>query len=293
MHKYMKAIGYSNIPSRAKLQEILNECVHTASSSSYNINEDNTILSVFYKQVSQNFGIAIVGNFDEEDKFTIEYYFPYVQASEISTDAAFSIERQYAQESYEGICEDSRIGVSLIFYIQNMISFLKNDGDERKLIEDATISLSALSVAGIVMMPIQKTADEVQEIRTKMKKRTGMITDARNGDNTAIESLSLEDMDLYTSITKKIKRDDVYTLVDTYFMPFGVECDQYSVLGEIEECKREQNEFTREFMYLLKIRCNELTFDVGINKKDLLGEPEVGRRFKGQIWLQGYVNYKD
>ncbi|MEE1517216.1 MAG: DUF3881 family protein, partial [Lachnospiraceae bacterium] len=34
-----------------------------------------------------------------------------------------------------------------------------------------------------------------------------------------------------------------------------------------------------------------MVFDVCINKKDLLGEPEVGRRFKGSIWVQGYINY--
>ena len=36
---------------------------------------------------------------------------------------------------------------------------------------------------------------------------------------------------------------------------------------------------------------NELVFDLCINEKDLYGEPAVGRRFKGIIWLQGYINY--
>jgi len=32
---------------------------------------------------------------------------------------------------------------------------------------------------------------------------------------------------------------------------------------------------------------------VCINAKDLIGEPEEGRRFKGVIWLQGFVNYPE
>jgi hypothetical protein len=28
-----------------------------------------------------------------------------------------------------------------------------------------------------------------------------------------------------------------------------------------------------------------------MNKKDLLGEPAVGRRFKGNIWLQGMIDF--
>ena len=33
--------------------------------------------------------------------------------------------------------------------------------------------------------------------------------------------------------------------------------------------------------------------DRRINEKDLYGEPQVGRRFKGSIWLQGYINFPE
>ena len=36
-----------------------------------------------------------------------------------------------------------------------------------------------------------------------------------------------------------------------------------------------------------------LLFNVCINSQDLLGEPEIGRRFKGQIWLQGTLNFEE
>ena len=74
-------------------------------------------------------------------------------------------------------------------------------------------------------------------------------------------------------------------------MPYGVECDHYSVLGEILEVEPVNNKITGEQIYLLKICANELTFDVCINEKDLYGEPQAGRRFRGEIWLQGYINY--
>jgi hypothetical protein len=43
----------------------------------------------------------------------------------------------------------------------------------------------------------------------------------------------------------------------------------------------------------MEIMCNDILFSVCINQKDLLGEPEVGRRFKGNIWMQGSVKYRD
>lgn len=45
--------------------------------------------------------------------------------------------------------------------------------------------------------------------------------------------------------------------------------------------------------YLLLLYRNELTFDVCINIIDLFGEPQVGRRFKGVIWLQGFINFPE
>ena len=100
-------------------------------------------------------------------------------------------------------------------------------------------------------------------------------------------------MDLYTTLSKKIRKQDVYSLVDTYFMPYGVECDQYSVLGEIVEARKVENFLTKETVHIMKVNCNDLEFDVCINEKDLLGEPAVGRRFKGNIWMQGYINFPD
>ena len=54
-----------------------------------------------------------------------------------------------------------------------------------------------------------------------------------------------------------------------------------------------RNSFTDEECYIMTLCANDLLFDVCINKEDLYGEPAVGRRFKGVIWLQGYVNYPD
>lgn len=74
-------------------------------------------------------------------------------------------------------------------------------------------------------------------------------------------------MDMYTTISRKIQKNDIFSLVDTYFMPYGVECDQYSVLGEITEFRLVTNDITGEKVYILTILCNELTFDVCINEK--------------------------
>ena len=39
----------------------------------------------------------------------------------------------------------------------------------------------------------------------------------------------------------------------------------------------------------MKVECNDLIFEICINEKDLEGEPAIGRRFKGTVWMQGSV----
>ena len=76
-------------------------------------------------------------------------------------------------------------------------------------------------------------------------------------------------------------------------MPYGIESDQYSILGEILDYQVIENRLTQEKLYVLNINCNDLVFDVCINSKDLMGEPAIGRRFKGIIWMQGTIHYEN
>lgn len=82
--------------------------------------------------------------------------------------------------------------------------------------------------------------------------RNKLLAAARQGDEDAIETLTLEDMDMYTTISRKIQKNDIFSLVDTYFMPYGVECDQYSVLGEITEFRLVTNDITGERYIFLR-----------------------------------------
>ena len=292
MHKFLRAIGFSEFDTRKKVQSLVKACVLDATEKNFTANGDDTMLAEYCKEFSPYFGIAVCGELSEDNhKFSYDYYYPYLKADKISTYEDINIERQAARESYAGICDDIRIGVSLIFYLQNMIEYVQIKNSDRLPVRGTSLCLSALSVEGMVMMPINKNERQRETIRKKTNNRYRLIQAAREGDEKAIESLTLDDMDTYSSISKKIRKEDVFSIVDSYFMPYGVECDQYSILGEIMECQKIKNELTEEEIYVMDINCNELNINVCINEKDIYGEPEVGRRFKGYIWLQGYINF--
>lgn len=291
MHRYMRAIGFSTLESHKKLQELLTEVVIHSDRRSITKNQDNIILGEFCKDFAEGLGIAVCGEIDEEERFTYEYYYPYLEGTGITSYEDVTVERHAEKESYAGVCDDMKVGISLIFYLKNKIPYVRAQADDKLPIRGTSLTLSALSVSGMVILPIKKDEEQLERVRQDSANRNSLMAAARKGDEDAIETLTLEDMDMYTAISRRIHKEDVFSLVDTYFMPYGVECDHYSILGEIVEMKMTTNRMTGEKIFILKICSNELTFDVSINIIDLYGEPQVGRRFKGVIWLQGNINF--
>ena len=293
MHKFLKSIGFSEYMSTSRIQELIRDVVLHAQSRNYTSsgNGNDTVLVEFCRDFAENMGIAVCGEFDEKDNFVFQYYYPYLRGTGISSVEDVSIERHAANESYAGVCDDIKVGVTLIFYLQNMIEYIKYRNSDKLPVRGTSLTLSALAGEASIMMPISKSEKQKRKIRQSAITRNQLLEAARRGDEDAIESLTLEDMDMYTTISKRIQKEDVFSLVDTYFMPYGVECDQYSILGEILECRNVTNSITQETIWLMSVECNELTFDVCVNDKDLFGEPMVGRRLKGIVWLQGAINY--
>lgn len=293
MHKYMRAIGFSEFENRKKLKELLIDVIMNADKRSYTLNPEGVMLGEFCKNFADNIGIAVCGEFDDDDKFVYEYYYPYLIGDGITSYEDVSVERHAARDSYAGVCDDMKVGISLVFYLRNMIPYVKAQTIGNLPVRGTTLTLSGLSINGCIMMPIKKDEEQKQRVKRESANRSNLLAAARKGDEEAIETLTLEDMDMYTTISRRIQKEDIFSLVDTYFMPYGVECDQYSVLGEIVDMRQETNRITGEQIYILTICSNELTFDVCINIIDLFGEPQIGRRFKGTVWLQGYINFPE
>lgn len=291
MHKYMRAIGFSELSDRREEQRLITDIIMNATHRAYTSNSEDTILAEFCEDFAQNIGIAVCGEFDTEDKFTYDYFYPYLRGTGVSSYDDVSVERHADKESYAGVCDDIKVGVSLIFYLQNIIPYVKAQTMNILPVTGTTLTLSGLSISGNIILPVSKDENEIRRIQKESTSRNQLIAAARQGDEEAIESLTLEDMDIYSTISRKILTESVFSLVDTYFMPYGVECDQYSILGEIQDIDLRVNKISGEEIYVMSLNCNDLEFDVCINKKDLYGEPQIGRRFKGVIWMQGYINY--
>lgn len=291
MHQYLKAVGFDNVRTKNDLREILADVRERFTHQtivSYKPGEDFCELR---KEYGQYIGISLCGELDENDVFDPDYYFPYFEGSGISTYADISVERKIEKEQYVGMCEDSKIGISLIFTLQNGIEYMRER--QAGFVKDLTTSVtfSGLALSGMILLPVIKNESQIKSEKEASDNRKMLINAARNGDQSAIETLTLDDIDTYSQVSRRLATEDVFSIVDTYFMPYGVECDLYSIMGEILAVRRRKNVATGVELYQMKLNVNELQFDVCVPVAEVMGEPEIGRRFKGTIWLQGYINF--
>ena len=290
MHSYLRAVGFSEI-SKKDMSEIIKEIVRNYDEKMVVDEDGNRLFAEMSKSFGYDCGITVCGEYDEDDEFQEEYYFPYFRGTGITTGEDVMVERRSEKESFSGACDDVRIGVTLIFYLANAGQYLTEKYKGALNQGKTTVTLSALSTDGRVLLPIQKNIEQMERDQQTTKKRAQLIHEARKGNEEAMENLTMEDMDTYSMISRRIMNEDVFSIVDSYFMPYGMECDRYNVMGEIVEIMETKNEWTGEKLYQLTINCNDLQFDVCMNKNDLMGEPQTGRRFKGVIWLQGNLNF--
>ncbi|MBO5371468.1 MAG: DUF3881 family protein [Lachnospiraceae bacterium] len=291
MHNFLKSIGFEQM-NNTKLDELLNTVVEEPNSMNLAVDSQGNEFVEFTKEFGESIGIVVCGNYMENGEFNINYYYPYFKGSGITSEESIEIEKHAEKESYAAICDDIKVGVTLIFYMQNVAEYLMEKSHWKENFKpNFSVTLSGMSLAGKVLLPINKSEKQIERSEKVTQNRNHLIAAAREGDEDAIESLTLEDIDTYSMISKRIANEDILSIVDSYFMPYGIESDQYSVMGEILNCYYVDNKLTNQRVCVMTVDTNDLIYDICINEKDLLGEPKPGRRFKGTIWMQGHINF--
>ncbi|BCJ96943.1 hypothetical protein acsn021_45120 [Anaerocolumna cellulosilytica] len=291
MHSFLRAIGFSEITDRLELDRLINLITEEPTEKKTYNESNNKTFAEISKLFSKQMGITVRGEYDGDGKFYMEHYFPYFKSNYMSTKEEVSIIKRVDTDAYTGMCDDVRLGVSLIFYLQNVVDYLMEGKDNKQPDRLFSIYLSALSVSGKILLPMEHDEKLAKNNSADVLYRRQLIAEAKKGNQEAIDSLTIDDIDMYAMISRRAKFEDIYTIVETSFTPYGSESDNYSILGIITDMDTLTNEVTGEELYVLTISCNDVIFQVLINKKDLYGEPVVGRRFKGNIWLQGNIDF--
>ena len=290
MHSFMRAIGFEQL-NNVQLEELLNKVVashdyiHTATDSQGNEFVQYTM------HIGESMGICACGSYLENGEFSMDYYYPFFLGSGITSHEQVGIEKHADKESYAAVCDDIKVGVTLIYFLQNVGEYLSFIEDSKGgFPSNVTSTMAGLSLGGKIILPINKNEKQIRKNEKTNQNRNHLIAAARDGDEDAIESLTLEDIDTYSMISRRIANEDILSIVDSYFMPHGIESDQYSILGEILNYYYVSNSFSQDRICVMTVDTNDLVYNICINENDLVGVPAVGRRFKGNIWMQGCIN---
>lgn len=291
MYKYSKAIGFGGDISGSMMRKVEEEVRREFTSHERMILDEDTDYCEFRKILGERLELAMYGVMDLDENFEKEYSVPVFQGKGITTYADVIVEKKIDKEAYIGICEDARVDISLMFYLQNPMEYVRELQSGNLSKKKTSVTLAGLAYDGTVLFPVTKNEKDKKEQREQFRDRMMLVSAARKGDSEAIETLTLKDMDTYQKVSKRVVTEDIFSIIDTYFMPYGVECDLYSIMGEILDMDLVINEVTREKIMILTLDVNEMIFDVCIPKANILGEPAVGRRFRTNIWLQGKINF--
>ncbi|HIT63747.1 MAG TPA: DUF3881 family protein [Candidatus Ventrimonas merdavium] len=289
MHRFLRSIGFGQYEKKREIEALLSQLERIGSRRRIQVDADENLCEI-RAEVAPGMGVVIVGETDAEGVFRREYYYPYLTSRDISSKAECSIQRHTEKETYAGLLDEYRVGISLIFYLENGFEYRERKLDRLpRRVE--SVNLTGLAMEGKILLPLHKTRKQIEMARVATKDRNTLLEAAKNGDEDAMETLTIEDIDMYSQISRRVMKEDVYSIVDSCFMPCGIECDQYSVIGEITHIEEKLNQVTDELVYDMTLDCNDMVFHIGVAARDLMGEPKVGRRFKGQIWMQGRAKF--
>lgn len=290
MHSFLRAIGFSELKERRDLDQIFGEIMNEPESKNQielNPGQKYTEMS---KAFGEHIGITIRGEYDTLGFFHLEHYFPYCTSRIVSAKEAIMFNKRVDTDAYTGMCDDMRLGISLIFYMQNSVDYLRRNIPAGSSVT-LPVMLSALSISGKIILGVSTESDIIRKRTMGTNRRNQLLQEAKAGNQDAIDSLTIEEIDTFAMVNRRIRKEDIYSIVDTSFIPYGSESDNYTIIGTILNWTLLTNTATQEKIYELTISCNDILFILCINQKDLLGEPMIGRRFKGNIWMQGLVKF--
>lgn len=322
MHQYLRSIGFSQYKKEQDIDDLLNGFEQQFFDCARRYADKNDEMNIEIRaNVAGNMGICISGVLDRDGQFKRKNYYPYIWSDEVSTNAQAQISRRIDGNSFSAILDDVRVGVTLIYLLDNPFDYLQQVG-EGNTPQKTLTKLCGFSTEGRILLPtgnqmqpekpqtdenapLDSDASDITEnnmnsqdsdspsspIANNMPNALNLFEAAKAGNTAAIEQVAFEEMSAIAEISRRLRSEDVYSIVESVFMPQGAECDLYQVVGEIIDVAHTANLYTGEGIYDLTLNVNDMIIHVATNESDLEGEPLPGRRFKGRIWLQGRIEF--
>lgn len=291
MMLYIKALGFSEFNTKEKAEKLVSEVIQNPNSRYISNYKTDEIKVEYYKEFGDDFGLMVRGALSEDEELTIYSLIPFATGSTLIDTHELDVIKGDDHDIYNVFCEEMRSGTPVSFFLQNVIDYFEIDEEEEVFIDG--VRLVAFSVEGTVILPIDKDEEDLILEAEEDDLRQELLEKARNGDEEAMQLLEDEAVESSEILQERLKEEDLLSILEGFFVPLEDSDDIYSILGNIEEVSQAVNRLTEERLYILKVSCMNLAFDVYINMMDLTGVPSPGMRIKCTSWIHGLVEFDD
>ncbi len=123
MNIYLQALGFSNMNSEYE-KRFIEAGIKGGIEEGFVLSNGILQRGVVVLRISKSTGLYIFGRY-ENKQFIYEYYFPFVVGNTIIENDELTIERHLDKESYAVVCDEMKSGVTIIFYLQNVMDYLE------------------------------------------------------------------------------------------------------------------------------------------------------------------------
>ena len=124
MHKFLCSVGFGKYQKKKEIARLLDELEKSVAERKRIQVEPDSNLCEIRAEVAQGMGIVMVGETDEDGVFRREYYYPYLTAEDVSSEVECSIQRHAEKETYAGLLDETRVGISCFMKRQKNLSLL-------------------------------------------------------------------------------------------------------------------------------------------------------------------------
>lgn len=156
------------------------------------------------------------------------------------------------------------------------------------------VSCYGISTEGKVLLGIERSAEEIKNLKEETEKRRQMLRAAREGNDSAQwkarKSIRQDEFESEEEVVERLKEEDVYSIYDGFYYPSEKDENCFTILGDITHIDKLMNPLSEEWVYYLDLDVMGQLLRVLINPIDLVGQPDVGRRFQGKVRFYGRLD---
>ncbi len=294
MLSYLRAVGYkpvNNKPDFNPYEDIVEFAIGHADRIRKILLDDGRIFGEIYSSVTKETGILVFGEYDNQDRFIFIGFVPFVKNEIPSIRNFVSVRYDEEDNIYIGTSMDLHYGGMVQYQFSSLLSFY-----DKRLVENlryhATVFLSALSIEGKIILGLHNENSGISYIgHNSMLEREELLFRVAKNEEEAFQLINKEKADSIEIFKKRLKKDDLYSIIESSMVLCEEQKITYLILGTIINWRKFHSEITGEQIFKFLVACNNIIMSVCINENDLIGVPAIGRRFKGTVCMQGRVDF--